>query len=208
MIKVKLHRALKVLFAAIFITTSSFNTRAENKIINELPTISEQIHNFSIKMLKENIDKLNLHHIEGIWQFTSSGTEIAICRRDNTNYGSIHQAVSYNIILLYSPNRVLRPGTIMGIITPTPKQGEYDARIYTKSIGSTLTIPKKFTLTLDDDDSALLFRQHRSKFSIKPLRLLPYLWRGAIQQNIEIRSSVGCIRIHPAPTLPREPIYL
>ncbi len=199
---------IKIFLAVIIATTSAFDTLAEKKIVDDLPNLSETITNFSIPTLKKQIKESNRHHIEGFWKFTSTGVEVAIFRRENDGTGHLQQAISYNLILLFSPNRALRAGTIMGILTPTPKQGEYDARIYTQSVGSTLTIPKQFTLTLSDDESALTFRQHRSAFSFKPWRLLPYFWRGAIQQNREAKSAEGCIRIYPEPTLPLEPIYL
>lgn len=199
---------IKFIFAVILTTTAIFNVRAEKKIIDELPTISETIKDFNIQNIKAEIKELDLHHIEGIWQFTATGTEVAICRLKNSKYGQLQQITSYNIILISAPNRALRPGTIIGIISATPQQGEYDARLYTQALGSTLTVPKRFTLTLDDNDNALTFRQHRSAFSFKPWRLLPYFWRGVIQQNKELKSAAGCVRTYPIPTLPREPIYL
>lgn len=199
---------LNLLFAVIFATTTTIDAQAEKKIIDNLPAKSEIVSNFNTQKLKDHLAGLNLHHIEGIWQFTATGVEIAICRREDPARGNMQQVSSYNIILLFSPNRALRAGIIMGIATPTPNRGEYDARIYTQAVGSTLVIPKHFTLTLDDDDSALTFRQHRSALSFNPWRLLPYLWRGAIQKVPKTKSSTGCVRIYPEPILPREPIYL
>ena len=196
------------MLAVIFATTTIHDILAERKITNDLPIVSETVADFNINSLKSEIAELNLHHIEGIWQFTATGAEVAICRRDKTGYGHSQEAISYNIILIHSPNRVLRPGTIMGIAIPTPKLGEYEARIYTRYVDSKLTLPKKFTLTLDEDDNALTFKQHRSALSINLWSTLPYLWRRVVKLNREEKSAAGCIRIFPQPTLPREPIYL
>lgn len=193
---------------AIIIAVTSFVSKAEKKIIDGLPKFSETIEDFNrasaIKQLKET----DLHHIEGIWQFPSTGVEVAIMRNRNSGTTTESHAISYNIILLYSNNRSLRPGTVMGIATPAPKRGEYDARIYTRAIGTSLTMPKRFTLTLDKDDSALSFKQHKNAFTVNLWRLLPYLWRYSVHANQQDHSTDGCIRIYPEPLLPREPVYL
>lgn len=155
--------------------------------------------------------QLPLHHIEGIWQFPATGAEVAIIRQDTSaETGPSSAAVTiYQIILLDSPSRTLRPGTIMGLITPSAARGEYNARIYTQSLGSTLLIPKSFTLTLSDQDASLRFVRHKGAFSINLWRLLPYLWRYTIHpNNTSDTKDDGCVRIFPNPPIPREPVYL
>lgn len=193
---------------AIIIAVTSLGSKAEKKIIDGLPKFSETIENFNRSSVIEQLKEADLHHIEGIWQFPSTGVEVAIMRDQSRGTTTDGHVVSYNIIILYSTNRSLRPGTVMGIATPAPKRGEYDARIYTRAVGTSLTMPKRFTLTLDKDDSALSFKQHKNAFTVNLWRLLPYLWRYSIHANQQDHTTDGCIRIYPEPLLPREPIYL
>lgn len=193
---------------AIIIAVTSLGSKAEKKIIDGLPKFSETIENINRASVIEQLKETDLHHIEGIWQFPSTGVEVAIMRDQSRGTTTDGHVVSYNIIILYSPNRSLRPGTVMGIATPAPKRGEYDARIYTRAVGTSLTMPKRFTLTLDKDDSALSFKQHKNAFTVNLWRLLPYLWRYSVHANQQDHSTEGCIRIYPEPLLPREPVYL
>lgn len=198
----------KYLSIFLLVLFSATTISAEKKIVSTLPMTSETIEGFNYGFLLSRLKEMSLHHIEGVWQFPSTGVEVAIVRADEVNQRPADGTTVYNIILISSPNRALRQGTIMGIVTPATKRGEYDANIYTSNIASRLTMPKRFTLTLTDDDTSLLFRQHRSKFSINLWRLLPYLWRHAIHPNTPEKSTDGCIRVFPLPALPREPIYL
>lgn len=154
------------------------------------------------------LDELPLHHIEGIWKFPATGVEVAIIRNNPQQRESGLTADFYRMIVVDSDNRAIRPGTVMGLISPAAKRGEYDARIYTSNVGSTLVMPKTFTLTLTDNDASLTFKRHKSAFNVNLWRLLPYLWRYTIYPNEQDRNSDGCIRIYPNPPVPREPIYL
>lgn len=193
---------------AVIIAVTSFYLNAEKRIIDDLPKFSETVSGFNKTMAIGILKEADLHHIEGIWLFPATGVEVAIMRKADQKPSTADNTVSYIIILLHSPNRTLRPGTVMGMITPAPKRGEYDAKIYTRAVGTSLTMPKRFTLTLDKDDGALSFKQHKNAFSVNLWRLLPYLWRYSVHSNQQDRSTEGCIRTYPAPALPREPVYL
>lgn len=182
-------------------------SQAEPKLINALPSRSETIKDFSTGVMMAQMSELALHRIEGIWQFPSTGVELAIIRENATSADIKDNPIVYRMIIVSSPDRAIRPGTVMGLVTPAAKNGEYDANIYTKNIGSLLTIPKKFSLALSDNDTSLEFKKHRSAFSINLWRLLPYLWRYTVYPNRTNTESDGCIRIFPEPPLPREPIY-
>lgn len=183
-------------------------SQAEPKLINDLPPRAETIKDFSAGVMMAQMSELALHRIEGVWQFPSTGVELAIIRENVSLSESESRPIVYRMIIVSSPDRAIRPGTVMGLITPAAKSGEYDANIYTKNIGSLLTIPKKFSLALADNDSSLEFKKNRSAFSVNLWRLLPYLWRYTIHPNRPTPESDGCIRIFPDPPLPREPIYL
>ncbi len=180
---------------------------AEKKLIDRLPKISRVTPGFDYSSLLHDMSEAPLHHIEGIWQFPATGVTVAISREDGFD-APASPAQVYSIVLVFSPNRAMRPGTVMGLIAPMAARGEYEANIYTSSAGSKLTIPRKFTLQLSDDDSSLSFKRHRSTFSVNLWRMLPYLLRHTVTPNRENRENDGCVRIFPEPPLPREPIYL
>lgn len=182
--------------------------RAEKKLIDGLPAQSQRIENFNPATLMAEMSEAPLHHIEGIWQFPATGVSVAI-RLQQSPATPFHDAPAlYDIVIIHSPNRAIRPGTIMGIASPAAKRGEYDARIYTKNLGSRLFASKKFVLTLSDSDNSLSIRPYRSRIRFNIFRMLPYLWRPPIQFTGGENRSDGCIRIFPAPTEPREPVYL
>lgn len=180
---------------------------AVKKYIDMLPRMSETIPSFSANGLRKELESLPLHHIEGLWRFPSDGTEVAIMRMP-TDRGSLDEPEGYGIILLFSRNRALRPGTVIGRISPSAKEHVYEAKIYTFSKGSTLMMPKKFSLQLNSDDSRLVFDQKKSAISFNLWRMLPYAWRYSVKRNRNSGSTSGCIRIYPEPDLPHEPIYL
>jgi len=149
-----------------------------------------------------------LHHIEGVWQFPSDGVTVAIRRYSPENVPAGTAVEGYRMILVTSPNRALRPGTVIGYLTPTARTGSYEARIYTVQTGLTLTNPRKFTLTLDGNESQLEFQRHKSAYSFNLWRALPYMFRHVVRKNETTKVPDGCRRLYPAPSLPHEPIYL
>ncbi len=195
---------MRGLWLSLILSTVIFTAKSEG-FCGELPIQSPAPTSFSYETTLNRLNHLDLHHIEGIWQFTSDGVTVVI-ERKQTNKHSIVKG--YTIKVVESPNRIIRPGTLMGHIEPTASQKSYEARMYTNNMGSTLVMSKKFTLTLDDDDSRLVFNQHKSSISVNLWRFIPYMWRYSLRSNNKPKSSHGCIRIYPEPELPLQPVYL
>lgn len=177
---------------------------AQKKYVDALPRVSTLIPDFSPSRLMAQLSDWPLHHIEGIWQFPANGLEVAIVRTDRD---SSSPRRIYDLIVVSSPDRALRAGTLMGRIVPSSKRGEYDARIYTRTVGSRLTLPGKFILTLSDDDTSLDIRPVKGRLIYNLWRLLPYLWRYAVYPSRQTPHADGCIRIFPDPPAPVEPVY-
>lgn len=148
------------------------------------------------------------HRIEGIWRFPETGSTVAIEREDNNR--AHPGAVTYRMIVMRSDNRSIRPGTFMGIITPSVKSDVFDASIYTSSHrNSSLDSPRRFTLTLAEKGDRLVFSRVKSKFSLNLWRILPYMFRYAVRRNNNTgEAPEGCVKIFPAPAVPAEPRYL
>lgn len=152
-----------------------------------------------------------LHRIEGIWSFPSDGASIAIERHSDRSVLGGDDARHYRMVVLRSPCRSLRPGTVMGYLSATAKPGIYAAEIYTAGDGGpVLRRPKRFTLTLIDD-AYLTFRQHSRKLKVNLWRLIPYMSRVSMRLNDSDAPADldGCTRVFPRPLSgPVEPRYL
>lgn len=181
---------------------------ASKKFLDDLPRISVIEPDFSVGKIRERLASMPLHHIEGIWEFTGQGFTVAIEREGADSGDFSANPEGYRIYLIQAPNRALRPGTVIGHVSRSASEGVYDARIYTKSVGSRMSAPKGFTLKLDDNDSRMVFEQKRSAFSVNLWRLLPYMWRYTVRPNHTSTPTEGCIRVFPVPDLPFEPVYL
>lgn len=150
-----------------------------------------------------------LHIVEGLWRFPADGGLMAVERCDISGAGD--GASQYRLVVVDAANRILSPGTVMGYLWATSKRGVYEARLYTSvnSEGTSLGSPKYFTLTLDDQESRLSFRKHKTGVRLNLWRLLPFMFRfSVVRQDNRPDDLDGCVREYPMPALPAEPIYL
>lgn len=154
--------------------------------------------------------------IKGIWQMTGGGAVVAIVPLTawERTHGIIFKdkkrslASEYILILLDSPSPRLQPGTVMGWGAPSAKPGVYEAWLYTKEKGFTLTSRKKFIMTLADDGHLTLRAVHKG-ITINPWRFLPYMFRGAVRFRDDTPADLnGFIRLWPEPMNPQQPRYL
>lgn len=179
------------------------------KFVDRLPAVSSApISDFSRSGLTERLTAMTLQHIEGIWQYNDSDIEIAIVRHSLYEPAGTAEADHYLMIVVDAPNRTIRPGTVMGRISRADKERIYTARIYTASAGSHLTIPKTFTITLDNSGNSFSLHKHNSPLQVFLWRFAPYLWRYPITPEYQNITRTGCVRRYPQPSPPLEPVYL
>lgn len=123
-------------------------------------------------------------------------------------------ADQFVIILGDNPSPELRPGTIMGWLTPLAKPGLYNAVIFTKEKKGMLSSPKKFLLEMNADGTHLSMLEIKHKLRIDPLRFLPYLFhgislKGTLKYDDNRREDVeGFIKFYPRPRKPHVPRQL
>ena len=104
------------------ITIPSFG----NDTFESIPDTSQQLSGYERDSVTNRLRALPLHDIEGLWQWVEDGAIIAI-ERD-----FINEAITrYRMVIVESPQRSIRPGTVMGYLTTTAKRDNFDARIYT-----------------------------------------------------------------------------
>lgn len=197
------------LLLSIFLLTIIAQKANAGNFVDCLPAHSgAPIQPFTYSDATALLSELPLHHIEGIWQFTDNDVEIAVVRHHLFVKDASDDADHYLMIVVSAPNRTIRPGTVMGHISRGGQPGIYNARIYTAHVGRYLTIPKTFTISLDDDGNSFSLRRHNSPLQIFLWRLAPYLWRYPITNEYQNINRRGCIRRFPEPMPPLEPVYL
>lgn len=160
-------------------------------------------------IVKERMISLALQEVEGLWQFPSNGSVIAIERDDD-------DATRFRIVTVESPYLVLPSGELLGYAYPTAKRGVLDARLREiLADGSVNTHgPKghqRFTLTLNDD--AIIFTPVKKGFRLSWdwWRLFPYMFRVRVSKVDDRPKNLdGAVRIWPRSTTtpPRQPRYL
>lgn len=182
--------------------------------LDNLPKRSERLSGYDRPdSITGRLASMPLHAVEGLWRFASEGTLMAIERCDDTSNDNPFdpEATVYHMVVVRAADMTLRPGTVMGYLTPTAKRGVYDARIYTSrhDNGTTLHSLKKFTLTLTDDDSRLAISGYGSSLKFNWWRLLPYMYRHLFTRKEKSPGEIhGCLRVFPTPAVPTEPRYL
>lgn len=186
---------------------------SDDSILNRTPDRSERLDGYDTPdIVTSRMASAPLHTVEGLWRFASEGSLMAIERTDNRPLDPDDPgADTYRIVIVRAADISLRPGTIIGYLTPTARRGVYDARIYTSRSddGTRLHTPKKFTLTLVDDDTRLAIKTYGNSLRFNWWRLLPYMYRRLITTREKSPGDIhGCLRVYPTPTKPIEPRYL
>lgn len=200
--------ALLRLFITLSLLCTAASTVAADKITSLLPARSERLEGYDdVDSLRRRLGALPLHFVEGIWSLPADGAEFAV---ERTAPSATMSAVRYRIVVLRTTDRAVRPGTVMGIMTPAA-DGEYDAAIYTSiDADGQLRSPRQFTLKLRDDNSAITIKRVKSRYSLEPHRLLPYLFRRVIRSRYGDNGSatMTAVRQFPDPVIPLSPRYL
>lgn len=185
----------------------------EKSVLKSVPDRSQTITGYdNPDSIAARLGELPLHAVEGLWRFASEGSLMAIERQTARTTGEYEaEATVYRMVIVRAADMALRPGTVMGYLTPTAKRGVYDARIYTSRLdsGTALTSPKSFTLTLTDEDSRLSISDYGSSLRFNWWRLLPYMYRYLFTRREKSPGAIqGCLRVFPQPAVPPEPRYL
>ncbi len=113
------------------------------------------------------------------------------------------------MVIVDSPRPGMRPGTVMGWASPAATPGKWDARIFTRTDGRELHTPRRFTLTLADDNH-ITFTPASSGIKISLWRMMPYIFRAGVRETAPPDGLDGLLRLWPpsADTPPVTPVYL
>lgn len=186
---------------------------SDDSVLDRTPDRSERLDGYDTPgIVTSRMASAPLHTVEGLWRFATEGSLMAIERTDSRPLDPDEAGVdTYRMVIVRAADISLRPGTIIGYLTPTARRGVYDARIYTSRSddGTRLHSPKKFTLTLGDDNSRLAIATYGNSLRFNWWRLLPYMYRRVVTPREKSPGDInGCLRVYPAPATPIEPRYL
>lgn len=141
--------------------------------------------------------------IDGLWQMTDGGGEFAILPLEESD-----PSKGYMMVAIDCADRTVLPGTVMGILFNSAKQGIYDASIYSDSNDGRLISPKRFTLTLNGDNS-LSFVPVKNRLKVNIRNLLPYMFRITVtRQSNRPENLDGAVRIGASAGKPLNPRIL
>ena len=204
---------LTLLFSGGTLSASPIPKGIEEKPLDRVPQLSERLPGYdTVSEVTERMAEMPLHSIEGLWRFAAEGTLMAIERTDDRGIPTDEAgSVTYRMVVVSAADLSLRPGTVMGYLSPTAKRGVYDARLYTgrTDAGTALHSPRTYTVTLTDSDSRLSLNRYGTSYRFNWWRLLPYMYSRLISRTDKKASGIeGCLRVYPSPAIPMEPRYL
>lgn len=192
----------------LFAAWTLLSARA-NDFLSELPQNSVLSAGYSsTDSIKARLASLPLCPIEGLWQMGGDGALFVVERAE---WSTAHAPAHLKLVMVRSPWRSIRPGTVFGHAVVTAKPGVYEARIYSENAQrSGLALPRKFTLTVDADGGILTFKPFKLPFRINIFRLLPYMYRRVITpQQSRPDGLDGAVRVFPVSAAhPLTPVYL
>ncbi len=169
--------------------------------IDTLPTESVVLDGYMSDGIEERMDIEASSPIEDVWKLVATGGLIAV-ERVEPRGADVGSADCYRMVVLRAPDRAVRPGTVMGYLQPTAAGGTYEAKIYTDTDGDgTLRGAKSFRVVVSED--AMQFYRVRSGLSVNIFRLLPYMFRRAVDYRPDDHNGLdGCVRYRHC-SLPR-----
>lgn len=202
-------RLLRVAVTTLLVVATSSALSAAD-YLHSLPdasTVVEDLYD-DVATVSARLSNLPLSVVEGVWQMVDDGAVFAIERDE-----SPREPYAYQMVMIQSPSRHVRPGTVLGHVVATVKPGVYEARMYTDfAVRTGLNIPRRFLLKVSgNDDACLTISPEQSKFRFNLWRLLPYMYRNLVRINSSARPSDldGAVRIYPpSASNPLVPRYL
>lgn len=191
---------LRVALCALSLLAMS-DADAAKRYVDSLPSKSYIIESYSPEQAETRLLTEPIASVEGLYDLTIDGSLISVEKwtpddrpTDNLTY--------LRLVVVRSPNRSIRPGTVFGYMTPAARSKAYDARIYTSLNGNgVLSNPKTYRLMLSDN-GALVFNKVKSGVIINWNKLLPRRVRYIFDYRPDDRNGYDGLIPH-SPDLPR-----
>lgn len=163
---------------------------------------------YTVEAVKARLATMSVEAVEGLWQFLPDGSLVAVESADAAvAEGGLARRFTMRVV--DSPNREIRPGTLIGVISPGGSGKVFEAKIFTSFVDGKCRMPRKFTLTLNDDSGRMEFHKHRTSIRVNLWHFVPFLWRHSIGLRTDNKNYFpGAVRLYPSPSVPLQPVYL
>lgn len=174
-----------------------------------IPSASPRLEGYDdLDSIVAAIDNRGVSGIEGLWLMSETQALVSIepAASGAVNGRGIHL---YQIVLVSSPRKALRPGTVLGYLQPSGRAGAYEGRMYTGKYRSLLQRHRPFVFNLTDE-CHLTVKSVKSPFRFSLRHTFNFLFRGGVYlRNIDDESTDGFIKQYPLPEgKPMQPVYL
>ncbi len=149
----------------------------------------------SVEAVSSRLSGRALSAMEGVWEMSADGAVIAIEREADA---SRQNSATYSLIVIYSPDRAIAPGTVMGHANDTSSTNRLEARVYTKVDGDgNLSGGTDFILELKAD-GRLALNGFRRGIYVNLWKLVPYMFRHSVGYRDERPTGTdGLTRVYP-----------
>lgn len=195
---------MRSLLTAILLALCAFGLDAKG-VLDAVSRDGTVLPGFREDSVRARMSAAPLHDVEGLWEVAGEGSLMAVERISSS-------PDLYVMAVVRGTDPALRPGTVMGYLTPGAARGEFDARIYTSFTdeGTLLTRPDRYSARLDDEGIFLSVRPYGRMFRVNWWRLLlPYMYRSLVTPLERPKGSAeGFLRVYPPPSRPLNPRYL
>lgn len=169
---------------------------ASPEFLKQLPERSHECPGcWLIDSVEARLDHLPLQGAEGLWQMTGDGAIVAILPADRPDAPS----GSCIMVMVEAPARHPRPGTLIGYMVPTAKQGVYELRMYTRLRADlTLDRQRSFLLTTTQGGNRFSLSTVKPKVRFNLWRMAPYMFRYSVHIRGDQRDGLnGALRMYP-----------
>lgn len=202
-----MRRCLSILFAILATITIARGADLAKHMPDRSPVLDGYNDIDSVRLA---IDARGAAGIEGIWRLAGSQTLVTIEPATHPELsGAGFDALQ--IVIISSPRKSMRPGTVLGYAVPTARAGYWEAEIYTSKVRSLLQSHRRFTLHATDDDTHLSMTPVKSALRFNLRHSLHFLFRGSVSVGNRTHEEGfdGFIKEYPpVDGHPSRPIYL
>lgn len=128
----------------------------------------------------------------GLWELTESGATVAVTREDDG---------TFYFTLVDSPDRTMRPGTVLGAVRRAAAADMFEGVMFTSSDDGIPCDATRFTARLSDGGNVMVFNRPGLRLHFNPFGLLPYPLRRAVSTSADRTAAPkGAVRVFPRPT--------
>lgn len=197
-----------ILILAILVSQAGI---ARNLLQDLMPSHSPVLQGYhDIDSVKNCISQRPLNSIEGLWQLSGSQAIVVIEPTTSPQLSIPGSNITiYQIVIVTSPRKSVRPGTVLGYFTQSGRDHVYDSYLYTSRIRSALKNYKRYTLSLSSDDHFIAMTPIKSRWHLSLRHSFNFLMRAYVSNNdVESPAPEGLIKLFPVNGKPLTPIYL